>query len=218
MPNSKHSLQVPPQPDVLPSPALWLTECVLHEPSNICDTVCRLLREMQPVRRKPDFSRKAPSHLLGSSRSLCRAVWGAGCWYLTATAALCPALRRPWHVSQDTSAQHVTASMSWQEQRTHLPQLKSGSAAPGKSGSAVFPPLLRNPGWFQVPAAAQLQHQPCLQEHKTAGVKPPQSSSLCCRDVPPQPGAARAGGGSDGKDTWPPGKWAGATSSFHTGS
>lgn len=73
---------------------------------------------MQPVRRKPDFSRKAPSHLLGSSRSLCRAVWGAGCWYLTATAALCPALRRPWHVSQDTSAQHVTTSMSWQEQVT----------------------------------------------------------------------------------------------------
>lgn len=66
-------------------------------------------------------------------------------------------------MSQDTSAQHVTASMSWQEQRTHLPQLKSRSAAPGKSGSAVFPPLLRNPGWFQVPAAAQLQHQPCLQ-------------------------------------------------------
>lgn len=97
------------------------------------------------------FSSKAPSHLLGSSRSLCRAVGGAGCWSLTAVTALCPALRRPWSV---TGCQ-CSACDPWQEQGTHL--LESGSAAPGRSASA------EEPGLVSVTGAAQLQHQPCLQ-------------------------------------------------------
>lgn len=60
--------------------------------------------------------------------------------------------------------------------------------------------------------------------HRTAGVKPLSPApcaagmSLHSQRTPLRARSCQAGGGFDGKDTWPPGSWAGASSSFHTSS
>lgn len=88
-------------------------------------------------------------------------------------------------MSQD--AQHVTARMSWQEQGTPLLQLECGSAAPGKAGSAVLTPLLRrNLGWCQPLEQLSCSTSPVCREPQN-WCQTPQTSPLCCRDVPPQP-------------------------------
>lgn len=133
------------------------------------------------------FSSKAPSHLLGSSRSLCRAVGGAA--GPSQLSPLCAQLSGGPGVSQDASAQHVTPGRSRGPICWNLEVLLQGDQR-----------VLRNLGWFQSLEQLSCSTSRVCREPQHCWCQTPPSSSLHCRDVPPQPEDAPESKGLPGQE------------------
>lgn len=167
--------------------------CVLHKPYP--SVTCVLTPQGGAAGEEAARLQKAPSHLLGCSRSSAGLSEEQG---PSQSPSLCPALR-------SVTGRQGLPGCQW------LPQLGCGSAAPGEPG--VLCP--HQAGFSSALSAGR---------HRTAGVKPLSPApcaagmSLHSQRTPLRARSCQAGGGFDGKDTWPPGSWAGASSSFHTSS
>lgn len=165
--------------------------CVLHKPY---PSVIRVLTP-QGGAAAEEAARlhRAPSHLLGCSRSSAGLGEEQG---PSQPPSLCPAL---------SSVTGCSGCHSW-----------GVEVLPQGSQECCVHPWLRNPGWFQL--------SPVCREPQNAGVKPLSPApcaagmSLHSQRTPLRARGCQAGGGFDGKDTWPAGSWAGARSWFHTSS
>ena len=228
--------------------SIWLADSVTSTSHQTSVGITHwLLREVQPVRRKPDFPRKDTTpppgeqqkHLQDCARNKCflgPVVLVPRSWSIASSpdgSGRChrmPVLGMWWSPGYPGSNRGricYSWNLGWSE-----------SAAPGKSVRMLCSHRCweTQASFQQDPQAAQPQHQPCLHEgtkllaSKHSKLPAPRAAcrllcSHCTVDAPSpvhrvqadEPCTASVGGDFGLKDTWPQVNGTETTSSFHKG-